>query len=230
LRFVPSTSAAVAVGAGAALLASPYLARLTLSVPDRENARWWAGAAATRRRVAAVGAVVIALSALAGAAAGWTAVLPALIWLALTTAPLAVIDLEHQRLPDRLVFLADGGAVVLLTVAAAAREEWHPLLRAAEGAAAVFALFYLLNVISPRSIGFGDAKLSALIGGYLGWFGWLDVYYGVFAGWVVGAAAALTLLALRRAGMKSGVPFGPSMILGAFVVLAFDLTPSLVQA
>jgi prepilin signal peptidase PulO-like enzyme (type II secretory pathway) len=39
----------------------------------------------------------------------------------------------------------------------------------------------------------------------------------------------LALIAARRAGLKTHLPFGPSMILGALVVLAFDLTPALTQ-
>jgi leader peptidase (prepilin peptidase)/N-methyltransferase len=226
---MPSALTAAAVSGAVALAASPYLARLTLSVPDRESRSWWRGHRAGRRRTVALAGVALVCGALAGAAAGWTSLLPALVWLALTSAPLAVIDLEHHRLPNRLVFLADAGAAVLLAVAAGVRGEWQPLLRAAEGAAAVFAALFVLVMISPRAFGYGDVKLGALLGGYLGWFGWLDVYYGIFGGFVLGAVAGLVLIALRRAGLKTALPFGPSMILGALVVLAFDLTPSLTR-
>jgi leader peptidase (prepilin peptidase)/N-methyltransferase len=224
---VSSPLAAAALAASVCVAAAPYLARLTLSVPDRDEPRWWRGRPASPRRVAAVAAVGLVCGALAGAAARWTALLPALTWLALLCAPLAVIDVEHHRLPDRLVFLADAGAAVLLALAAALRHEWHPLLRAAEAAAAVFAVLFLLCFAAPKAFGYGDVKLGGLLGGNLGWFGWLSVYYGIFAGFAVGAVAGLALMAGRRAGLKTQLPFGPSMILGALLVLAFDLRPSL---
>jgi leader peptidase (prepilin peptidase)/N-methyltransferase len=224
-----SPLAAAGLAAAVCVVASPYLARLTLSVPDREERRWWRGRPASRERVAALAGCGLVFGALAGAAARWSALLPALTWLALLTAPLAVIDVELHRLPDRLVFTADAGAAVLLVLAAGVRHHWYPLLRAGEGAAAVFAVLFLLCLASPKAFGYGDVKLGGLLGGYLGWYGWLHVYYGIFAGFALGAVVGLALIAARRAGLKTHLPFGPSMILGALVVLAFDLTPALTQ-
>jgi leader peptidase (prepilin peptidase)/N-methyltransferase len=214
-----------AVAAAACLAAAPYLARLTLTVPDREDRAWWRGRPVTRRRLVITALVAVGLGTLAGKAAGWSALLPAFLALALVTAPLVVIDFEHHRLPNRLVLASAAGAV-LLAVAAVVRDEWHPLLRAAAGAAAVFAALFLLAFISPRSFGFGDVKLGAVLGGYLGWFGWGYVYYGVFAGFVLGALIAIGLLATRRASLKTAMAFGPMLIVGSLLVLAFDLVPS----
>ena len=220
-----STVAGVVTGAACCLAASPYLARLTLTVPDREDRRWWRGRTASRGRLAVTAAIATVLGALGGAAAGWTALLPAFVALALSCAPLVVIDFEEHRLPNRLVFTAAGAAAVLLTLAAAVRHEWTPWLRGVEGAAAVFAMLFLLAVISPRSFGFGDVKLGAVLGGYLGWAGWLQVYYGIFAGFLLGALVALVLLATRRASLKTAMAFGPMLVLGSLLVLAFDLAP-----
>jgi leader peptidase (prepilin peptidase)/N-methyltransferase len=89
----------------------------------------------------------------------------------------------------------------------------------------VYVVLFLLAVASPRSFGMGDVKLGGILGGYLGWFGWAHVYYGVFAGFVLGAVLAIGLLAGRRANMKTAIPFGPMLIVGPLVVLAFDLVP-----
>jgi len=115
---------------------------------------------------------------------------------------------------------------VLITAAAIHWQAWHPLLRAAEGAAVVFAALFLLAFISPKSFGMGDVKLGGLLGGYLGWFGWFDVYYGIFAGFLIGAVLSIGLLLSRRATMKTAIPFGPMLVLGPLVVLAFDLAPN----
>ena len=214
------------VGAGVCLLASPYLARLTLSVPDRERRDWWRGDPVTPARAAVTAGVALVLGALAGASAGTGALLPAFLLLALTCTPLVVIDYDHHRLPNRLVAIFAVAGAVLLAAAAVHEHAWHHLLRAAEGGAAVFAVLFLLAFISPRGFGFGDVKIGGVLGAYLGWFGWGDVYYGIFAGFLLGALVAVGLLVSRRGSMKTAIPFGPTLILGPLLVLAFDLVPS----
>ena len=99
-------------------------------------------------------------------------------------------------------------------------------MRSAEGAAAVFAVLFVLHVAAPRGFGYGDVKLAGVLGGYLGWFGWGAVYYGIFAGFVLGAVLSVGLLAAGRVTMKTPVPFGPMLITGALLVVAFDLVPT----
>jgi leader peptidase (prepilin peptidase)/N-methyltransferase len=216
-------------GAVVCLLAAPYLARLTLTVPDRELRRWWPGRQAGPARLAVTAVVAVILGGLAGKAAGWGALLPAFLTLALATTPLVIIDFEYHRLPNRLVFTAAAGAA-LLALTALIRQDWHLLLRAAEGAAAVFAVLFLLAFISPRSFGFGDVKLGGVLGAYLGWFGWGFVYYGIFGGFLLGAVVAVVLLSTRRASLKTALAFGPMLIAGSLLVMAFDLVPSLSAA
>jgi leader peptidase (prepilin peptidase) / N-methyltransferase len=223
-----STEALGAAASGAACIAaSPYLARLTLSVPDRDEPRWWRGRPASRHRLVATAVIAAVLGALAGMAAAWSALLPAFVALALTAAPLVVIDFEHHRLPDRLVRAMAAAGVVLLTLAALVRHDWHSLLRSGEGAVGVFAALFLLAFAAPRSFGFGDVKLGTVLGLYLGWFGWSYVYFGLFAGFVLGSVVAIALLATRRASLKTALAFGPMLILGALVLLAFNLVPSI---
>ncbi|MGH8961151.1 MAG: prepilin peptidase [Jatrophihabitantaceae bacterium] len=222
-----STVAGVAVGAAGCVLTSPYLARLTLTVPDRDDRHWWRGRPTSRNRLCLTALVAVVLGALAGAAVGWSALLPAFLAFAMTCTPLILIDFEHHRLPNRLVFSALVAAIVLLTLAAAVRPDWASWLHAIEGGAAVFAVLFLLAFIAPRSFGFGDVKLGGLLGAYLGWFGWNYVYYGIFAGFLLGAVVAVALLASRRASLTTAMAFGPMLVLGTLAVLAFGLPPAL---
>jgi leader peptidase (prepilin peptidase) / N-methyltransferase len=221
-----STLAGALIGTAACVAATPYLARLTVSVPDRDERRWWRGRPAGRARVLLTASVGGVLGALAGAAAGWSALWPPLVALALVCAPLVIIDFEHHRLPNRLMVVAWVLAAALLTLAAAVRHDWDVLLRAVEAGAAVFAVLYLLAFAAPRSFGFGDVKLGGVLGAYLGWAGWGYVYYGIFAGFLFGAVVAIGLLTSRRASLKTALAFGPMLVLGALVVLAFDAVPS----
>ena len=44
---------------------------------------------------------------------------------------------------------------------------------------------------------------------------------------MLGAVLSIGLLVTRRAGLKTAIAFGPMLVLGALLVLAFDLVPSL---
>jgi leader peptidase (prepilin peptidase)/N-methyltransferase len=167
--------------------------------------------------------IALVLGALAGAAAGLSALLPAFIVLALTGTPLVVIDYEQHRLPNRLVYPMAASAIVLLSAAAASRDDWSDLLRAGEGGVAVFAVLYAIMLVSPRSFGYGDARLGGVLGLYLGFDSWAAVYYGILVGFVLGAGVALILLAARRANRKTAIAIGPMLLLGTLLVLAFDL-------
>jgi len=215
---------AVALGAGAALVASPYLAQLTLTVPDRANSRWWRGGSTTRSRWIATAATSVALGMLSGRVAGWSWLLPAWLVLAAACAPLVLIDVEHHRLPDRLVFAAAAGCSALLALAGALDDDWDRLLRCVEGGAVVFAVFFVMAMSAP--FGFGDVKLGAVLAACLAWLGWGYVLYGILGGFVLATIVSAPLLILRRASMKSFIPFGPAMIFAAFLVAAFDLAPS----
>lgn len=219
-----------AAAAAMCLAASPYLARLTVTVPDRENARWYRGAHADTSRLVRTALAAVVVGALAGAAAGWTALLPAYLALALAGIPLVVIDYEHHRLPNRLVYPAAVAAFVLLALAAAVHHNWRPdYLRAVGGAAVAYAALFVLKFISPRSFGWGDVRLGGVLGAYLGYDSWIAVYYGLFAGFLLGSLIAIALMITRRATMKTALAFGPMLLVGALIVLAFDLTPSLVR-
>ena len=78
---------------------------------------------------------------------------------------------------------------------------------------------YLSPLIYPAGMGFGDVKLAGVLGAYLGWLGWAEVVTGGFLGFLFGGLIGLALMASRRAGRKSQLPFGPFMLAGAFVAI-----------
>lgn len=130
---------------------------------------------------------------------------------------LTLIDIDTHRLPDRIVlpsYLVVGG---LLVVAAAGTGDWGALLRAAIGMAALWLFYFALVMIYPKGMGFGDVKLSGVLGMVLAWFGWGALVVGAFAAFVCGGLFSVVLMAMRRAGRKSQVPFGPWMLLGAAI-------------
>ncbi|WBB63449.1 A24 family peptidase [Streptomyces sp. WMMC500] len=142
------------------------------------------------------------------------------VWLLL--APFGVllfaVDRAVRRLPDVLTLPLAGAAVVLLGGAAlvGGAGSWT---RALLGGIALGAVYFLLFFLNPAGMGFGDVKLALVLGVALGWYGWDVLFTGSFAGLLLGAGYAVTMLAARRVGRKTGIAFGPFMIVGAFAGL-----------
>ena len=149
---------------------------------------------------------------------GWSWELPAYLYLAAIAIALAAIDLDVLRLPDQIVLPSYGVAVALLIPAAIIGHSWDAALRGLLAAAALYACYRLLAII-PRGMGGGDVKLAPLLGFYLGWLGWSSVAVGAFAGFLLGGIVGMALMALRLAHRKSRIPFGPSMLAGAFLAV-----------
>ena len=70
-------------------------------------------------------------------------------------------------------------------------------------------------------MGIGDVKLSAVLGLALAYLGWPRLLVGFFLSFLAGAVGGIALIAARRAGMKSEVPFGPYLALGTIVSVLF---------
>lgn len=153
--------------------------------------------------------------------AGWAA-LPAFLLFAWLTVGLVWIDADVHRLPDGLVLPAYPALLVLLLVATLGLGDWRALARALICLAVAFTAFFLMNLVSPASLGFGDVKLSGLIGLLLGWVGVQQAVTGVVAGFVVGGLVALLMLIGQRVGLRSHIAYGPSLLLGTFLALAFE--------
>jgi leader peptidase (prepilin peptidase)/N-methyltransferase len=145
------------------------------------------------------------------------AVLPALLYLAAISIALGLIDADTHTLPNRIVLPAYLVGAALLALASAASADWMALLWAAVGAGAMWLFYLVLALARPGGMGFGDVKLAGVLGLYLGWFGWGPLIVGLFAAFVLGGVYSIGLLITRRAGRRSGIPFGPWMLAGAWV-------------
>ncbi|PZU48256.1 MAG: prepilin peptidase [Microbacterium sp.] len=165
--------------------------------------------------------VVFALVTL-GAFLNWwpLAVLPALLYFAAISIALTMIDLDTHRLPNVIVFPSYFVVGALLILASVLTGDYVALLRAAIGGAALFGAYLLLTIAYPGGMGGGDVKLAGVLGMILGWFGWASLIVGAFAAFLVGGIVGIALMLGRRASRKSAIPFGPWMLLGAWIGIA----------
>ena len=153
--------------------------------------------------------------------------LPAYLYFAAVTVPLAVIDLRTLRLPNILTLSAYPIVAVLLLVPALADGGWSSYARAMLAGAIVLALFLVLHLVNPSGMGLGDVKLAGPMGAMLGWISWQAVFVGVVIGFVLAAVVGVAMIAARRADRKTALPFGPFMLAGAWVAI---LVPALRRA
>ena len=159
------------------------------------------------------------LFAVMGLRFGLDPVLPAYLYLAAVGLALALIDLDTRRLPDVLTLPSYPVAAVLLGGAAFVQRDAGPVLGAALGGAAMYALYFALWFAYPGGMGFGDVKLAGVLGMYTGWLGAGAWAVGLFLGFFLGGAFGIALIVAKRGGRKTAVPFGPFMLLGALVAV-----------
>ena len=199
----------------AAGVLGPWLAGVAVRLATRE--------AATRPTLLRVGVTVLLLAALLAGGLLFTGMRPAALgfaWAAGAAVVLGSVDLLAHRLPDRVSYPAYAVCVLAFAVDAAVLGAGEPLVRALAASAVSFAGAAAAAALSPEGLGFGDVKLLALLGLVLGWAGWGVLLAGVFLGLVAGSAIALLLVAGRRDGWRTALPFGPPLLAGAVLALA----------
>jgi leader peptidase (prepilin peptidase) / N-methyltransferase len=141
------------------------------------------------------------------------------------------IDVDRQLLPDVLT-------LPLLWIALLA-SLWHDatfsfappvampdaLIGAAAGYLSLWAVFQLFRLVTGKEgMGYGDFKLFAAIGA---WLGWQMLPLVLILAAVVGAAVGIALIALRRHGRDVPIPFGPYLASAAWIALLWG--PAIVE-
>ena len=148
---------------------------------------------------------------------GLDPVLPAYLYLVAVGVALALIDIDTKKLPNVLVLpsYVVGGALLAI----GGFGDSGSVLRALLGGAAMYAAYYALAFVYPAGMGFGDVKLAGVLGAYTGFLGWGAWAFGLFAGFFLGGAFGIALIALGKGGRKSTIPYGPFMLVGALLAI-----------
>ena len=151
---------------------------------------------------------------------GWSWLLPAYLWFAALTLTLGIIDLDVKRIPNRVLYPGTGVAVVLVVVGGLVEGSGGAVVRALAGGAAYFSALLVVALVARGGFGMGDVKLAFLLGVFAAYRSWGSLVVAVFGGFVLGGLAAIVLLVARRAGRRDLIPFGPALVVGAWVAIA----------
>jgi len=149
----------------------------------------------------------------------WVAVMVAAL-LAMMPA-IAIIDIRHRIIPNRLMYPSLVGFPTYLLVARLFGAPVDPL-RAAIGLLAFGGGLFIVALIS-RGMGMGDVKLAALIGVVLGSLGLGQVGVAAGAAILLGGIGGVAALLIGK-GRKAAIPFGPYLAAGAVVAAFWGVT------
>ncbi len=188
------------------------LAQRVPSLMERESrqrpALWWATA------------VVIAAGFgwLAGDTGGW-ALLPAYLAFGGTTLAVTLTDIDHQLIPNRILFPGLGVAAGLLVIGAAIVGDSDDLIRAAIAGLVYFSGLLIVALVARGGFGMGDVKLALLLGIFLGFVGWGSLGVGFTLSILLGGVASVLVMIFTRKGRRSRFAYGPYLVAGAWIGL-----------
>jgi leader peptidase (prepilin peptidase)/N-methyltransferase len=175
---------------------------------------------AARPRLAAWCALVsLVAGLLVGATTGREWWLVALVPLLPVGVALGYIDWHTRLLPSRIVLPGLAYVSLVALVGTAVTGDVADLVRAAVGGAAAWAFYCLLWFINAAGMGYGDVRLSALLGAALAHRGWGEFAIGMYVPFLLFGLPGLALAIVRRdrTVMKRAYPFGPSMLVGLVI-------------
>lgn len=152
---------------------------------------------------------------------GWTTDSVVAAFFLATMIVLAMIDLEHYILPDVLTLPG-----IVLGLALQPWIHWTSLADAVIGAVLGAAILYGVAWgwyiwKGVWGMGFGDVKMLAMVGAFLGWKG---VIVTLFLASVAGSLVGAVLILLGRLRLQSKLPFGVFLAAGAVLALFFGQT------
>ena len=232
-----------AVALASALLAGVVAGRLAAAVADR-----FAPRRGSRRPVGVLEllmAVVLA-AVVARFGVGWNTIPPLVAAVSLVT--LSAVDWRSGRLPDAITFPAMAASLAAIVVASIATRQPGDIAAAVAAALGYGAVMWAAHELRPSDLGFGDVKLSPLLGLHIGWTaatagkGWLAVVsllaqalvlsclIGLIMGLVLGLVRGrgrvhqpdqgrLTVTAPATRLLEVAFPFGPALAAGTMIVV-----------
>lgn len=150
---------------------------------------------------------------------GWEWTLTAYLFFTGMTVALFLTDIDHKRIPNRITYPGTLVSFGLLAAGAAGDGSGAALPRALAGAGVYAGILFVVYLVARGGFGFGDVKLAVPLGLFLVFDAWSRLFVAGLVTAVTGALVALAAVVVGRAGAKTEIPYGPAMILGAWVAL-----------
>jgi len=129
---------------------------------------------------------------------------------------LTMIDIDHQLLPDNITL-----PLLWLGLAFNVSATFAPLQDAVIGAIAgylsLWSVYWIFKLLTGKDgMGYGDFKLLAALGA---WLGWQQLPMIIIFSSVIGVVGAIVLMLLKKQGKDIPIPFGPYLAVAGWIAL-----------
>jgi leader peptidase (prepilin peptidase)/N-methyltransferase len=129
---------------------------------------------------------------------------------------LSMIDLEHHLLPDTIT-LPGLWLGLVSSLGGWLSDPASSILGACMGYGVLWLVYHLFRLATGKQgMGYGDFKLLAMLGG---WLGWSMIPAIVLISSTLGAAIGVALIATKARSRNQPIPFGPYLALAGWIAL-----------
>jgi leader peptidase (prepilin peptidase) / N-methyltransferase len=158
--------------------------------------------------------------------ASWEALMAIVMTLALV--PIAMIDADTQLIPDSIVLplMWVGLGMCLFAPMAGAETLFiapqDAIVGAMAGYLSLWSIYWLFKLVTGKEgMGYGDFKLLAALGA---WLGWQQLPMIILMSAVVGAVVGISLMAFRKHERSVPIPFGPFLAAAGWITMIWGDT------
>ena len=129
---------------------------------------------------------------------------------------LTMIDYDTQLLPDDITLPLLWAGLIVNSFALVVPLE-QALWGAVAGYLSLWSVYWLFKLVTGKEgMGYGDFKLLAALGA---WLGWMKLPLIILLSSLIGTIVALTLIISKRQERSQPIPFGPYLAIAGFVAL-----------
>jgi len=157
---------------------------------------------------------------------GWEALLAIALTCALVV--ISLIDMDHQLIPDSIVLpLMWVGLIMSLLHPLAGADTLFisprdAIIGAVAGYLSLWGVYQLFKLVTGKEgMGYGDFKLLAALGA---WLGWQMLHIVILMSAVVGAIVGIAMIVLRGRDRQLPIPFGPYLAAAGWVTMLYGET------
>ena len=157
---------------------------------------------------------------------GWEALLAIFLTFALVS--ISFIDIDHQLIPDSIVFplLWLGLGMSLFHPLAGSETLFiapkDAIVGAIAGYLSLWSVYWLFKLVTGKEgMGYGDFKLLAALGA---WLGWQALPMIIMMSALVGAGFGISMIVFRRHERSVPIPFGPYLAAAGWITLMYGET------
>ncbi len=158
---------------------------------------------------------------------GWEAVMAIVMTCALVA--ISLIDIDHQLIPDSIVLPLMWIGLLMSLIAPMAGAETlfvsprDAIVGAAAGYLSLWAVYQLFKLVTGKEgMGYGDFKLLAALGAWLG--PWPALPMIILLSAVVGAVAGIAMIVILGRDRQLPIPFGPYLAAAGWITMLYGDT------